>query len=218
MGALALASTLPAMAAERYVDLPCWAVISVSSASIPPTNRSSGITWAPQAVDQTAAGSGTATQSWGFEFDSPGSPVPEIQCTLIVPETYFSKSGSTTPQVTLMGWSIDNNGCLGGGATNYAKFAVTSRAYTAGDVANAAWPTEAQGTWSFACETNGCGAGISCRKSDIVKTLTLDATASAADWASGDLVFFRIRRVSVTDNLAGTVHVPRVRLRWSETD
>lgn len=204
---------LPVRAADRYSDLQCWAVMTVSSASIPPTNRSSGIDWADQAVDQTAAGSGTATQSWGFEFESPGSPPPEIQCTWIVPETFNQGTGAV-PQVTLMGWSIDSNGCLNDSTSRYAKFAVTSRPYTAGDVANDAWPTEAQGTWTFACESNGCGSGIPCRRADVVKSLTLDATSSATNWADGDLVFFRIRRVSVTDDLSQTVHVPRVRLRW----
>jgi hypothetical protein len=185
----------------------------VSNVKIPPTDRSSGIDWAEQVVEQTAAGSGTATQSWGFDFLSPTSPPEEVQCTWIVPGDYYSDA-TTPPEITLMGWSIDNNGCLNGGATHYAKFAVTSRAYSDGDMANSAWPTEAQGTWSFACETNGCGTGIACRRADVVKSLTLDATADAGDWSPGDLVFFRIRRVSVTDNLAQTVHVPRVRLRW----
>ena len=187
--------------------------VGASSASIPPTDRSTGIDWADSAVDQTVAGSGTATQSWGFEFESPGSPPPDIQCTWIVPEDYLD-TGSV-PQVTLMGWSISDSPCtFDGGGTRYALWNVHSRAYASGEVANAAWSSAGSGSWSFACENNACGSGIHCRLSDKLKTITLDAASATSDWQPGDLVFLRIRRSSTSDNLAGTVHLARVRLRW----
>ena len=108
---LLLLTPAVAQAADEYVDLYCWAPFTVTIGgtdySIPPTNRSSGVTWAPPALDQTDASGGTATQSLGFEF--PNGTRKEIQCTVILPADY--DTGGSAPQVTLEGWGIDDTAC-----------------------------------------------------------------------------------------------------------
>lgn len=209
---------VPAMCVERYEDLRCWSPITLSvggnSATIPPTNRASGMTWAEQAVEQTTAGGGTATQSLGFEFASPGATT-EIQCTWTVPETY-DDTGSV-PQVTVVGWALASDICGGMGNTGsrYSRFSVASRAYSVNQEMTASWSTAETGDFTFACES--CGFGLDCRFADKLKSVTIDAAQAPSDWDAGDLVFIRIQRVSVNDNFAQTVHVPRVRLRWTAT-
>jgi len=201
LAGLLVLSAVPCRA-DHYVDLPCWAPYGTL---VPGTIRSSHVNWASPVIDETSVGSGTETQSFGLELPYDTWEYSELQCTLILPETY--DDAGNTPQVTIMGWAIDRALCAELPPTlppATITVDVSSRAYSAGDLANAAWSSPTSSTI--------VSADCFFVTADKVASATVNAASSAGSWSAGDLVFFRIRRVPA-GTYYHTFHVSRVRLR-----
>ena len=121
-----------ASAVTKYSNLDCCIAAGTSPS------------WATAtAGTETAIGSGTETQTQGFNVAYSADTDYEIQCSWIVPLDY-NNSGSTAPQVVVAGWSTVTKQCTSNcsGANRYINFLVASRRYVDGSMANASWSSD----------------------------------------------------------------------------
>ena len=182
-------------AGEASMDLTCWTGY---------TSPITTYTWAQAEIEETA--STTKTQSFGYKFTNVGDT---IECTFRVPADY-DRDAAGTPQLHLFGWTEGSQSCTSG--TKFIKFGVTSRAYANDEVLTDAWPTVTTATMSYDCVTNGCGVPFNCYQADHLVSNNATATANASDWVVDDLVFVKISRDTVTNELAQAFHLARVKL------
>jgi len=161
--------------------------------------------WASATDSQvTAPPTGTANESTGFDFD--GSNDEGIICTWLVPPAFDNNAAIT---VKLGGWLTDNDACQSPPCAQPPNGTITwevcSREYDDADPVNANWSS--CNDEDFTIVSQSCIGLWYGRCADIYHQFDVDIS-SAAD--SGDLVFFRIRRLasSGNDTVNTTFHVP----------
>ncbi len=207
-----------ALADIRSVQVPCWSYNDALSgtdltSAFPGSRDWPGVVtdYARAALEVTDTGSNDI-QSQGQDFDE--DTEEHLLCAVNVPPDYKTTS-SSLPRLVLMGWSITDEICEFNPGTRTVIFGVSSRSYAGGDSASQAWSTEATGTMNFACDTNACAGGtLDCNRSDIIKSVEVDAAVNVSDWNPLELLLLRIRRKVLSDTLDSDFHLVTVLLKY----
>ncbi len=212
IAALALIAST-AHADIRAVQVQCWEYNDNSGSgygSVFARNDWSVLSdYARPALEKTDTSSNDI-YSRGHDFDE--DTEEQLYCAVNVPPDYDTTS-STKPRLVLMGWSIDDELCNFVPGTRTVILGVSSRAYAGGDSVSQAWSTETNGTINFTCDTGACG-GIDCNRSDIVKSVEIDAAVNVSDWNPLEMLLLRIRRKVASDTLNSDFHLVTVMLKY----
>jgi hypothetical protein len=163
------------------------------------------------ANEKTSTGSGTETESQGWNFDANSDEI--LICSTTIPAIY--DDAGTPPTVMVSGWGVSDQFCLDG-SSKTVIFGVSSRAYSHGDQVNKSWSAEDTGTITIPCSTSACG-GLNCNRGQFLRQTGGDASPNASDWTGGDVVFVKIRRDTTSDTYSHDFHVASVELSFDET-